>query len=102
MDDDDYQQTLIISSELRLPDQIFDIDSTNLMQQSGQPVPEARGIFMQQNSQPVPQARGIFMQQNDQPVPEARGIFMRQNEMYDEQHENTKNHWIIQEIELFP
>ena len=87
MDDDDYQQTLIISSELRLPDQIFDIDSTNLMLQSGQP---------------VPQARGIFMQQNDQPVPEARGIFMRQNEMYDEQHENTKKHWIKQEIELFP
>lgn len=42
------------------------------------------------------------MQLNEQPTPGDRNIFIEPSEIHDGQHENTKKHWIKQEIELFP
>ena len=107
MEDIEYQ-TLIISSDLRLPDQVVDIDSSIFLQQENNHI-------QQDDQQDQQEEENNHMQQNDkQDQQEEENNHIQQDDQQDQQQEennfmnqnglvqNSKMHWIKQEIELFP
>lgn len=121
MDDDDVQQSLIIFSELRFPDQVFDCQGSStflqnelqgtedmLMQQSGPQTQGTSSNFLHQDGSPPFQGTSSnFLDQDGPPPLRTENMFTQQNENSQndpppKSNEYIKNHWIKQEIELFP